>query len=147
MTKSSPSTRAKSLPRLFLNVMAIAFVCAVLGALAAVFKPDAKPLIYAILGLVTGGVTLWMGWRWWVAVDEAVREAHKTSWYWGGSAGLVVVSMFALPLIAIAQGEGPVSGLTPSEAGFMLAGIVLTVFILLFGYIACWLGWWLSRSR
>lgn len=147
MTKPASIARAKSLPRLFLNVMAIAFVCAVLGALAAVFKPESKLLIYATLGLVTGAVTLWMGWRWWQAVDEAVREAHKTSWYWGGSVGLVVVGMCALPLVSIAQAEGPVSGLTPNEAGFMLAGIILTVFTLLFGYIACWVGWWLSRGR
>lgn len=117
---------------------------ALLGALGLVVEP----LAYGVAVLAAGAAALWFSLRWWQAVDEGVREAHKTSWFWGGSAGLVVVGAAALALFGVTQGAAAGQfGVTPQEAGLLLTGIVFTVVTLLVGYGICWAGWWFTRSR
>jgi len=119
-------------------------VAALLGALGLA----SPPLLYAGAVLVAGVGGLWFSYRWWRAVDEGVREAHKTSWFWGGSAGLLIVCAVALGLYGVTQGEAAgLFGLTRGEAGMILTGIVFTVVTLLIGYGVCWAGWWFTRSR
>ncbi|MFZ4607062.1 MAG: hypothetical protein ACOYM5_12470 [Caulobacter sp.] len=116
----------------------------VLGALGLVARPPA----YAVAVLLAGFGALWFSFGWWKQTDEAVREAHKTSWFWGGSAGLVVVGAIAVALFGITEGMvGGQYGLTRQDAGMVLAGIVLTVVLMLIGYGICWAGWWFTRSR
>lgn len=144
---STPAKRP-SLPGLFLSVLGAGLPVSIIGALVIGFDLAPGTVVYAAMGLVLGAVAMGLSWRWWAKADEAVREAHKTSWYWGGSVGLVVVSVIAMPLFAISADFAPAAaGLTRGEAGFMLAGIILTVVLLLLGYIVCWAGWWLSRGR
>jgi hypothetical protein len=82
--------------------------------------------------------------RWWRDADEAVREAHKWAWYWGGSAGIaVVVVLFVLSgwdLITLnipPYGDGP--------DGAILSGSALTLGIMLAGYLIAWAAWWLRH--
>ena len=42
-------------------------------------------ILFVMFGLLIAG-TIW----WWIRADEAVREAHKWAWYWGGSIGMCV---------------------------------------------------------
>src|SRR5690606_29433021 len=57
-----------------------------LEAAGAVPAPLVAILALVVLfGLMIAG-TLW----WWRRADEAVREAHKWAWYWGGSVGMCV---------------------------------------------------------
>lgn len=145
-----PSTRAKrpGLPGVVLSVLGAGLPVSIIGALVIGFDLAPGAVVYAAMGLLLGAVALWLSWRWWVKADEGVREAHKTSWYWGGSVGLVVVSVIAMPLFAISADLAPAAaGLTRNEAGFMLAGIVVTTVLLLVGYVVCWAGWWLTRGR
>lgn len=82
--------------------------------------------------------------RWWRDADEAVREAHKWAWYWGGSAGIaVVVVLFVLSgwdLITLnipPYGDGP--------DGAILSGSAMTLCIMLAGYLIAWAAWWLRH--
>lgn len=144
---ATPAKRP-SLPRLLLSVSGIGMLLGIVGGMVVAFDLAPTAAVFAMVALAAGMGAMWQSWRWWVKVDEAVREAHKASWFWGGSFGLVAVGAVATPLVAISAGLAPaVSGLTRSEAGFMLAGVVTTVFLLLLGYVVCWAGWWLSRGR
>jgi hypothetical protein len=104
---------------------------------------SAKTLQAGVLGLgVLAGMLISV--RWWRDADEAVREAHKWAWYWGGSTGIaVVVILFVLSgwdLITLSippYGDGP--------DGPILSGAALTLGIMLAGYIIAWAAWWLRH--
>lgn len=143
---------AKPRPMNYLKLMLICVVVGLIGggvaATASALGLLAMPLAYAGVMLVGGGVGLWLSWRWWVGVDEAVREAHKTSWFWGGSTALILVGAIALGFFGITQGDAAEQyGLTRREAGLLFAGMTLTVGLLITGYGVCWAGWWFTRSR
>lgn len=83
---------------------------------------------------------------WWRNIDEAAREAHKWSWYWGGTVGLSGVMV--LFILAYLSGGGFVrdiiarAGLTGHELELgMAAGIILPVL----GYVVAWAAWWWRR--
>lgn len=146
------TTSAKRRPIGFLKLLLICCGIGLVGggvaAIAGDFGLMSAPLAYAAVTLIAGGVGLWLSWRWWIAVDEAVREAHKTSWFWGGSTAMILVGAIALALFGITQGDAVEQlGVTREEAGLILSGIVLTLTMLLAGYGVCWAGWWLIRSR
>ncbi len=103
----------------------------------------AKALQASVLGVgVLVGMLISI--RWWRDADEAVREAHKWAWYWGGSAGIaVVVMLFVLSgwdLITLKippYGDGP--------DGAILSGSALTLGLMLAGYLIAWAAWWLRH--
>lgn len=78
---------------------------------------------------------------WWRAADEAVREAHKWAWYWGGSAGLAVGMI--LMLTVHHAGLEALVGDDPREAFVM--GMMSLALCQLAGYALAWAGWWLAR--
>ena len=95
--------------------------------------------------IMVGG--LWMGAAWMKSIDEAAQEAHKASWYWGGSAGMAVgmiaIVLAQLPQIETVQFE-PIGGRT-DPAVYMAAGALGMVGLMLVGYIIVWAWWWLAR--
>jgi len=120
---------------------------AVLGALAAVgLQPS--PWLASIVAIAVVVATFWYAWLWWRSVDEAVREAHKTGWYWGGSAGLAAAGAILAGLFFV---DPAVSldryAMMPGDAGLILTGLFLTIGLQLLGYVAVWAGWWLLRGR
>jgi len=127
--------------------MGLGLVFGIGASLVDAFGPEVSPLAFGGGILTLGVITLWLSYRWWVGVDEAVREAHKFSWFWGGSAGLVIVIAIAVALAQIAGGSVGQLGLSPTEAGLIATGISITVGLMLIGYGLCWAGWWLLRSR
>ena len=83
---------------------------------------------------------------WWRNIDEAAREAHKWSWYWGGSVGLGgVLVLFLLSLMsggAFGRDWIIANGLGGYELALgMAAGVVLPVG----GYVAAWGIWWMKH--
>ena len=41
-------------------------------------------------------IAMWISLKWMSSIDEAAREAHKWSWFWGGSSGMAVGGMFVI---------------------------------------------------
>lgn len=83
---------------------------------------------------------------WWRNIDEAAREAHKWSWYWGGSAGLsgVLVLFFLVNMTGGSFGRDTIvsAGLAGRELELgMATGAVLPVI----GYAIAWVIWWWRR--
>jgi hypothetical protein len=101
-----------------------------------------------LAAVVVGGLTMLWSRRWWSRVDEAVREAHKTAWYWGGSVGMVPVMGLAATLLFDRSGVSLERfAAVPGDGGLILTGIAITLLLQLVGYGLFWAGWWLSRSR
>lgn len=101
-----------------------------------------------LAALAVGGLTMLWSRGWWSRVDEAVREAHKTAWYWGGSVGMVPVMGLAAILMFDQSGLSlDRFAAVPGDGGLILTGIVITVGLQLVGYGLFWAGWWLSRGR
>lgn len=101
-----------------------------------------------LAAVAVGGLTMLWSRGWWSRVDEAVREAHKTAWYWGGSVGMVPVMGLAAALLFDRSGVSLERfAAAPGDGGLILTGIVVTLLLQLTGYGLFWAGWWLSRSR
>ena len=97
-------------------------------------------ILFVLFGLMIAG-TIW----WWLRADEAVREAHKWAWYWGGSIGMCV-GFGALLLAGAYGGDQPV----PPELSYgdvLMAGAALVLAPMLIGYGVAWFAWWLSKRR
>ena len=97
-------------------------------------------ILFVLFGLMIAG-TIW----WWLHADEAVREAHKWAWYWGGSIGMCV-GLGALLLASAYGGDQPVPA-TLSFGEVLLAGAMLVLAPMLIGYGVAWFAWWLAKRR
>jgi len=97
-----------------------------------------------MVGAMAGGAV------WMLSIDEAAQEAHKSAWYWGGSAGMAVGGV----LMVIAMVE-PVAATIDLPAlmgrtdpvAYAAAGAFAMLTLMLIGYGVVWTWWWLSRSR
>ena len=78
--------------------------------------------------------------------DEAAREAHKSAWYWGGTAGMAVggVAMVLSRLPQAASIRIPTLG-DPTPAGYAATGAMMMLCLMLLGYTLAWAWWWLAR--
>lgn len=107
--------------------------------------PTTRYYVIAV-GLVSA-ITLPMTIIWWRGADEAVREAHKWSWFWGGSVGMVLT--FAL-LGADAVFDGawlsPFLNGTLTLADAFRGGIFMVLSLMTAGYVIVWALWWLKRK-
>ena len=95
-------------------------------------------ILFVMFGLLIAG-TIW----WWIRADEAVREAHKWAWYWGGSIGMCV-GLGALLLAGAYGGDAPV----PADASYndlLIAGASLVLLPMLIGYGVAWFAWWIAK--
>lgn len=144
----SGSTRRTSLLQFLAALMGGGVIA---GGAIAVFESQGLRLPPTIAGLaaigVGGAVMLWSR-GWWARVDEGVREAHKTSWYWGGSLGMVLVGALAAMLLVDRSGQALNRfAAVPGDGGLILTGMLITVGLQLACYGLFWAGWWFTRSR
>jgi hypothetical protein len=102
---------------------------------------------FAVAAMLGG---LFVGARWMQSIDEAAREAHKSAWYWGGSAGMsvggVVVIMASLQRAATVSIPSFLPGRS-DPAAYAATGAFAMLLIMLAGYAVAWAWWWLARSR
>lgn len=148
---ASPRTPAVRRARSWLYLASLAGAGAIAGAAVALLESQGvqlQPLVAGLIALVVGGASLLWSRGWWARVDEGVREAHKTSWYWGGSVGIVIVGGLAATLMTDRSGVAlDPFALAPGDGGLILTGIVVTLVLQLSGYAVFWAGWWFTRSR
>ncbi|MBU1324457.1 MAG: hypothetical protein KJ676_04380 [Alphaproteobacteria bacterium] len=103
----------------------------------------ADPLRIALLALSIMAV-VWVCVAWWRDADEAVREAHKWAWYWGGSTGMAcVILLFALSTWEVIDVTLPPLGNGPGD--LIMTGVALTVGAQGIGYVVAWAAWWLRH--
>ena len=148
MTAIRSAPRRMSLLTLALTAVGLGVLAGGAAAIAVALGLAPGAIAHAVAVLVAGLAVLIVTGRWWQGADEAVQEAHKSSWFWGGSTGLLVTGAIAVALVEIALGHAPGQfGVTRAEAGLIVAGIALTAALMLIGYGLFWAAWWLRRSR
>lgn len=131
--------------------MAVALIGSVAGiavALASLRMEDTLlSLPVALAGVIFSIASLTASRRWWKEADEAVKEAHKTGFYWGATGGLSVAAGLMAALFAV---EPDVSlrqfALFPGDAGLLATGLATALVLAFIGYLVGWAGWWL-RNR
>lgn len=93
------------------------------------------------VGLALGFVLCF---RWWAALDEAAREAHKWAWFWGGSAGMSG-GLLLLFTLTLRDGSTLPSVFGTSPASAFVAGMTTLVLFQFAGYVLAWAWWWLKH--
>lgn len=91
--------------------------------------------------------SLWLGAAWMKSIDEAAQEAHKASWYWGGSAGMAAGGVGVI-LATLPPAETFTIGAIQGRSDpiiYIAAGAMGMVGLMLIGYIIVWAWWWLAR--
>jgi hypothetical protein len=145
MTDSDPAPK----PRKPLGYARVLAVCVIFGLLvggASGFINDmggeiADPLRVILLA-ITVVFVLGVSLIWWRGADEAVREAHKWAWYWGGSVGIIG----GMIVFALLSWDSRLIALPPLEpANAVMIGMALILGLQLIGYTVAWAWWWLSR--
>ena len=129
-----------------LNIFWVAVVAGligmVLGAVNATLGETAGGLSLAV-NVVAMLLAFGLCVAWWRGADEAVREAHKWAWWWGGSTGM---AMGAALMLTAQWGPGQFSALADMEPLNAFAmGIGLVIGLQAIGYVVAWAWWWLSR--
>lgn len=105
-------------------------------------------LAIGALAIILMVAAVGFGARWMKSIDEAAQEAHKWSWYWGGSVGMavgmVLILLGTLPQTAtlnIASWYGE----RTDPAAYMATGAVAIVGLMMIGYLLAWALWWFQR--
>lgn len=101
-------------------------------------------LTVVVLSLVMA-VALWLCAWWWGRVDEAAREAHKWSWFWGGSCGMVVGAICLLTISIRGADISLPASLGETPADLLVAGMIGILAFQIVGYLIAWAWWWLAR--
>jgi hypothetical protein len=124
---------------LFLLGMGFAVAAKNLGLVS---SPIGAGLVVVFVSLIVSPAAV----LYWRRLDEAAREAHKFAWYWGGSAGIVLVLAAYLALTAPAGAQIPVDVLGATEPRELFAlGMMATLAAQIVGYLVAWVGWWAVR--
>lgn len=99
-------------------------------------------VVLVMIGAFATGV-VWMR-----SIDEAAQEAHKWSWYWGGSAGIalggVALCLTSLPQAASLDIPTWLSGRT-DPAAYAATGAFAMLLLMLVAYGLAWTVWWMRR--
>jgi len=82
--------------------------------------------------------------RWWSALDEAAREAHKWAWFWGGSGGMTV-GLLLLTTLSFSEPERWPGALGETAPDAFAMGVMAILLFQLAGYALAWAWWWLKR--
>lgn len=149
MAKGLWAVIGKSVLGLLALLVLLVVTCIAFGFMAAhgvMTKDDAVVWIMTIFAVLAMVGALWIGAAWMRSIDEAAREAHKSAWYWGGTAGMGLGGI-AIILSSLPQAETlrfAVDGRT-DPAALMAAGAMLMMLLMLVGYTVVWAWWWLAR--
>lgn len=108
------------------------------------------PLAAQMLFLL-GGLALSIIWLrgYWRSIGEVARDAQKTAWLWGGTAGgIIAMIAMMIPLLApLFQDVTGQTGAGPSMNNLIFLGGAVTVFLAqVAGFLAYWAYWW-ARTR
>ena len=129
-----------------LGLLAVTFIGgAVIGYLeasgAAIDVGAASFWVLVAVAVVVMAGAMAVGTIWMRSIDEAAQEAHKSAWYWGGSAGMAVGGV----LLVIAAAQPATASLNlPTVLGrtdpvaYAAAGAFGILTLMLIGYGVVW---------
>jgi hypothetical protein len=132
-------------------VLALFLAGAAVGFLAARGAVDPGAALLWVMGafavlVMLGALAVGVGWM--RSIDEAAREAHKSAWYWGGSAGMSIggvgIILAALPQAEKMQIPSWFAGRTDPVA-YAATGAFGMMSLMLVGYLVAWAWWWWRR--
>ncbi|MDG2523204.1 hypothetical protein P7B02_16865 [Caulobacter segnis] len=109
-----------------------------------------SPIPFAVLLVLLAAVNvaaLRLSWRWWKTADEAVRQAHMSGYFYGGSLATCVALCIAALLLAAPSLAAPLGMALGGPEAVFAAGAFFCFFLQLIGYGAGWAVWWLRASR
>lgn len=137
---------AEGLKRLYLGYVVLAALVGGVSSgsfVAGLVAPElAIKLVLAFI-CFTFIIGLPLMWMWWRKVDEAVREAHKWAWFWGGSIGMMLGVFLATANIFM---DGQLIAPLLASRGFgacpFEAGLIAMILLVTYGYVAAWAFWW-----
>ena len=129
-------------PILWLGVLVIAMVAMAAGQhLAGVTLPL---LVRSIIGAAVLAITIWLVLSYWARIDEAAKEAQKSAWLWGGSAGMAV-GFVADGVLSLPQVYPEVRGAVLHLGGALLVGGAVVAVGAVIGFLIAWAIWWGAR--
>ncbi len=104
---------------------------------------DAVLWVGGLLMILGTPFVLW----WWKHADEAVREAHKWAWFWGGGTGLLVGLIWGIADARLGQRglEGVFSNYIGTPLTVFEGGMLFLMLTMSAGYLAGWAIWWLRH--
>jgi hypothetical protein len=104
---------------------------------------DTPWLVWPAMGAALIGMVFACFWV--VALDEAAQQAHYISWFWGGSAGLLVSMLTFVTAAWRPEVFEPVLSALGASASFT-AGIAVGMIPPVIGYTIWWAVLWLRRG-
>lgn len=142
-------TRQRRINRQLGGAMAASFFLGVTLSVAALIASERDGLVGWLVAAGVGAVALLIAvvgyramMRYWRGIDELARDAHKTAWFWGASAGLL---LSWAPLCVAYALQSVRSDPDPHLTGAYL-GALAVVGAQLLGYGVFWVAFWL-RNR
>ena len=99
------------------------------------------------IGALLAAFAMWFGAAWMKSIDEAAQEAHKWSWYWGGTSGMAVAMIFYMLhyLPESVNWHVPTLMGRNDPVAYAVSGGAFVVILMLVGYTIAWALWWLTR--
>lgn len=83
---------------------------------------------------------------WWKRADEAVKEAHKWAWFWGGSLGMTAaIFCAALDYVLGLNLQATITHFFGMDGSQFIAGIAFAIIPMVSGYYIAWGTWWLRH--
>ena len=151
-SKDRPAARRKGalIATLLGGVVAI-FVCGAIAGYAEASGASVNQTVVtaavAVLAIVGMAVSFAIGTLWMRSIDEAAQEAHKSAWYWGGSAGLAIGGVALILAMLPGAASWTLPGLMDrtDPAAYAAMGAVGLMTLMLLGYGVVWAWWWLAR--
>ena len=137
----------RKLPAWALTLIAMAPAFAILPFIK--LLPDEIVLAWSGLAIVWVVVLGCLSWR---RLDETGRAAHRSAWFFGGSAALFITMIVATILFVVPGGSTPlvdfIDGFSKKhpagEIGFMI-GLLFAAVVQTIGYFIAWALWWAKR--
>jgi hypothetical protein len=147
--KGGKSMKTKTLQSAYFSYALIcALIGGVVGLLIATGRLEALSALKMFMGFFSLSFLIAMPLLliWWKRVDEAVKEAHKWAWFWGGSIGMML-AIWVLTLNVFVEGR-LFAGMLAEwhlEAYGLELGAVGTLLVMSYSYIFAWAFWWWKR--
>ena len=107
---------------------------------------DTSPMLAGLVAAVVMLLAIPILFKDWARYDEASREAHKTSWFWGATAGVAITGAVLALMMASRDSFAELPAVGPADPlGYFAAGALATMVAQAGCYVVAWAGWWISK--